>query len=185
MTSFGTQAQSTGMKMVAGLLFASGVVLVIDVGEELLIALRGPASVGAGMWLHVGFELFASVGVAVAFFEIVRRLRVTVSDLETETDRLRSLRDDFDAFVHRQFEDWDLSRAEQDVALLTVRGLCIAEIAAARNTREGTVKAQLSHIFGKVEVSNRAEFVARVLDEFLGVTSEELAARGQPATLVT
>lgn len=177
MTSFGTRTQSTGMKVVAGLLFASGIVLVIDVTEELLIALRNPASVGAGMWLHVGFELFASVGVAVAFFEIVRRMRLTVSDLETETDRLRCLREDFDAFAHRQFEHWKLSGAERDVALLAVRGLCIAEIANARNTREGTVKAQLSRIFGKVDVSNRAEFVAKVLDEFLGATCEE-AARG-------
>lgn len=172
MAGLGERAQFNSMKLVAALLFASGIVLVIDVAEEFRIALRDPPNVGLGMWLHLGFELIASFGVAVAFFEIVRRMRLTVTDLETETDRLRRLRSDFDKFVNRLFEAWMLTSAERDVALLTVRGLRITQIAEARNTREGTVKAQLSSIFRKASVSTRAEFVAQVLDEFLGVATE-------------
>lgn len=73
--------------------------------------------------------------------------------------------------LHRRFADWGLSPAERDVALLTVRGLKIADIARLRKSQQGTIKSQLSMIFRKSGVSNRTEFVASFIDELLDLSA--------------
>ena len=44
--------------------------------------------------------------------------------------------------VEEKFAQWGLTAAEQDVALFLLKGLSTQEIAALRQTSEGTVKAQ-------------------------------------------
>jgi DNA-binding NarL/FixJ family response regulator len=50
---------------------------------------------------------------------------------------------------------------------LSIKGLSIADIAAARSTREGTVKAQLNAIYGKAGVAGRHQLLGLFIDELV------------------
>lgn len=70
--------------------------------------------------------------------------------------------------IDAQFTAWRLTPAERDVALLALKGLDVAEIAAMRNAATGTVRAQLTHIYAKAGVSGRAQFAAFFVEDLLG-----------------
>ncbi len=73
----------------------------------------------------------------------------------------------FQQSIERHFAEWDLTRAERDVALLTIKGLGIPEIARLRNTAVGTVKAQNAAIYRKAGVSGRAELISALIEELI------------------
>ena len=81
----------------------------------------------------------------------------------------RFLRGEMDNFVRGKFDDWTLRPAERDIAMYILKGLSVADIATARATAEGTVKAQTSNIFRKTGVSSRTELMSLFMDEFLDV----------------
>ena len=77
------------------------------------------------------------------------------------------LRSQFDEVLHARFNEWGLTPAEKDVALFMIRGLTNEEIAAARNTAAGTIKAQSTSIFRKVGVRSKPELMSTIIDHFL------------------
>ena len=79
----------------------------------------------------------------------------------------KALRETFDDHVFEQFDKWNFTAAEKDVAILLLRGLTISEIAQLRETSNGTVKVQSHNIFRKSDVSSRVEFMAIFIDEFM------------------
>jgi len=81
--------------------------------------------------------------------------------------QLQAARGAFSEIMERHFEEWSLTPSERDVALLSIKGLPIADIASARNTRDGTVKAQLNAIYAKAGVSNRTQLVGVFIDEII------------------
>lgn len=162
--------RSRAMRLASALLFLCGMILAFDVGGELHGTLLYPRSVSAIVWAHLVFEILASAGLGWAFLLTRREMRAMRTDHQADRDRLRAIRDDFDRFLHERFQAWRLSPAECDVALLTIRGLKIAEIAGIRHAHVGTIKSQLSAIFRKSGVSTRTEFVARFIDEFLDLS---------------
>lgn len=80
---------------------------------------------------------------------------------------LRMARGEFFEMLTLQFDRWDLSAAERDVALLTVKGLSVAEIARIRNTSEGTIKSQNSAIYRKANVRTRTQLLGVLIEELL------------------
>lgn len=48
------------------------------------------------------------------------------------TDQVRVASGEFSALLEEQFASWNLTAAERDVALLTIKGLSVAEIAGNR-----------------------------------------------------
>ena len=82
-------------------------------------------------------------------------------------DTLRSLRGDFDRILNERFDQWALTPAQRDVALLTLRGLRLSEIAQHRGSAEGTIKAHLGAVFRAAGVRTRSELVGVFMEEFL------------------
>ena len=137
-------------------------------------------TIGQAEVLHLPVEALAVVLLLVNL-HIGHRHEQTLRRIDADRARtLSALRDSFDDLVRDRFAAWGLSDAERDVALLAFRGLRIGEIAEARGTREGTVKAQLSAVFRKAGVTTRAEFMALFVDEFLdiGAASGSAEAKG-------
>ncbi|EAQ05761.1 helix-turn-helix transcriptional regulator [Yoonia vestfoldensis] len=73
----------------------------------------------------------------------------------------------FQDVIEQYFKMWGLTEAECDVALLSIKGVSIADIAVMRNTRQGTIKAQNSAIYRKAGISSRAELLAVMVEELI------------------
>ena len=73
----------------------------------------------------------------------------------------------FARVIEEHFDTWGLSASERDVAMLAIKGLSIAEIAALRNTKEGTVKAQNAAVYRKAGVSGRLQLLSLFIEELL------------------
>jgi len=123
---------------------------------------------------HNLLELFAvtalGLGVGVTAREI-RRVRRTQKRIES---RLRVASGAFFDLLQEHFESWALTPSERDVALLAIKGLSINEIAAVRETKDGTVKAQCNAIYSKAGVSGRPQLLSLFIEDLM---SERLVPR--------
>ncbi len=162
------------LRKLATVLLVSTVIFGLDILLEL------PGSIVAGevhgpvQITHVVAEFGAVLLLAWGFALTRKHVLILDDDRNAQKRQLRSLRGEFDLVLQQRFRDWDLTEAEADIALLTLRGLKITEIATARNTRDGTVKSQMSAIFRKAGVSTRGELYGLFMEEFLdhGVSAQ-------------
>jgi DNA-binding CsgD family transcriptional regulator len=69
--------------------------------------------------------------------------------------------------IDGQFDRWDLTPAEREVALLMLKGLSHKEIAVVRGSSERTVRQQARAIYGKANLSGRAALSAFFLEDLL------------------
>ena len=69
--------------------------------------------------------------------------------------------------VDENFTKWGLTPAERDVALFTIKGLSLAEIADLRGTSEGTIKAQTNAIYRKASVSGRPQLLSLFIEDLM------------------
>lgn len=65
------------------------------------------------------------------------------------------------------FDDWNLTNAERDVAVMILKGLDNDAIAQVRNTAPGTVRAQATRIYAKSATDGRAQFISLFVEELL------------------
>lgn len=87
----------------------------------------------------------------------------------------RQMPAEFSTIVEDCFRVWGLTPSERQVALLVVKGFTNSEIAALRNTKEGTIKAQNNAVFRKAGVSSRMQLVNLFLDEIIWRDSDNLS----------
>ena len=80
---------------------------------------------------------------------------------------LASARHELALVLKKQFEDWQLTQTEREVAMLLLKGLSFKEIASVRDTMEKTVRQQASTIYRKANVSGRHAFSAWFIEDLL------------------
>lgn len=85
------------------------------------------------------------------------------------------------AAIDRQFDRWELSSAEREVALLLLKGLPTKEIADVRDTSERTVRQQALAVYRKSGLAGRAELAAFFLEDLLLPVAAR-AQEGAPAS---
>jgi len=73
----------------------------------------------------------------------------------------------FNDLLEQHFDDWALTASEREVATLAIKGLSIAEIAALRETKEGTIKAQSAAIYRKAGVTGRLQLLSLFIEELM------------------
>ena len=123
----------------------------------------------------VNWQLYELVQVGAAFFLIggiflsARMLRQSLSRQKVAEDNLRMASGAFMDVLQERFVEWILTPAERDVALFLIKGLSTAEIAALRDTSEGTVKAQTNAIYRKANVTGRPQLLSLFIDELMDV----------------
>lgn len=120
-----------------------------------------------GELVHLIFEMLAVLGLGYAVTMLRAYLRLLRAEAEHIRETINMLRGNFDEVLLTKFDDWGLTTAERDVTLLIIRGLSVADIAAARNTAQGTIKAQSTSIFRKIGVGSKTELMSLIIDEFL------------------
>jgi len=103
------------------------------------------------------------------------KTKAEAEKLKAETMSSPGMNDNFG----RQFEQWQLSPAERDVALLLLKGLSYQQIAASRNAAEGTVRQQALSVYRKAGLSGRSELAAFFLEDLLVLPPRDDDARRQ------
>jgi DNA-binding CsgD family transcriptional regulator len=136
-----------------------------------------------GQWdtTHMVLEAVAAIALVggVIFLMIeLRGLLTRMSDMQTGLDVAQGrLADVIEGF----FEDWRLTAAERDVAIMILKGLDNDTIAQVRRTAAGTVRAQATSIYSKSRTDGRAQFISLFVEELLagndqlGETSEAVS----------
>lgn len=117
--------------------------------------------------LHARIELVAVVALALGAALFLREAHHLSHRNARMQRELNVASGAFQTVIEQHFDDWGLTPAERDVALLSIKGVPIAEIARMRDTREGTIKAQSTAIYRKVGVSSRAELVSVMVEELI------------------
>jgi len=80
---------------------------------------------------------------------------------------MRELLKGLGSAIDSQFDRWQLTAAEREMALLMLKGLSHKEIALARDTSERTIRQQAQSIYGKANLSGRAALSAFFLEDLL------------------
>lgn len=117
--------------------------------------LREYLEIGAALGLILGLVLGA-----IAIVHISREHRQA-------KEKLRRASGAFMDLLEERFDHWGLTASERDVALFAIKGMSTQEIAALRNTSEGTVKAQTNAIYRKAGVSGRPALVSLLLEDLM------------------
>lgn len=117
--------------------------------------------------VHLIFEIVAVVGLGFGALTLRGRLVGLRSYAERAAETIEVMRGHFEEVLEMNFSKWGLTKAERDITLLIVRGLTVAQIAEARSTAQGTIKAQSTSIFRKIGVSSKTELLSLIIDEFI------------------
>lgn len=158
-------SSSVIFKIGVGVYLAAALVFFVDLIGEITGVYLFKVS-----WLvHELIELATMVGFLVGALLLWRsNHQLTVRNQEVER-HLQAAQGEFFTMLNLQFDRWGLSNAERDVAMLTVKGLSVAEIAELRETSQGTIKSQNNAIYRKADVKSRTQLVSALIEDLLVV----------------
>lgn len=112
-------------------------------------------------------EVFSAIGMLLG---VVMSL-LLIYFLGTRANRLdgqvRAVAGDFQKFVEKQFDQWQLTQTERHVAILVMKGFSNSEISRMRGTTESTVKSQLTSIFRKTGLTSRQQLTTHMIEDIL------------------
>lgn len=131
--------------------------------------------------LHVAFELLmiAAAGVGIlAFWLAWWGARRSVAELERSLERQRAERDAWrqsaesaleglGRAMDAQFDAWQLTPAEREVALLVLKGRSHKQIARLTQRSERTVRQHAASVYEKAGLAGRAELAAFFLEDVM------------------
>lgn len=128
---------------------------------------------GIGIFIRVGVTIGLVLGTTLGWSALRHSL---LKARETE----RKLKDASNAFMEvmaEHFDQWGLTPAERDVALFSLKGMTVNQIAELRGTSTGTVKAQTNAIYRKAGVNGRPQLLSLFIDDLI---QDEPPARMSP-----
>ena len=180
-------AGAISITLVAALQLVCGAFFVFDLASTIFGWRTTPIS-----WsLREAIEIMATLGLILGMVLgglLIRTLSVAVivlalaalpaaADFETGISYYKSGKyleaaGEFQALVAERFDDWGLTPSERDVALFMLKGFSNAEIAALRETSEGTIKAQSTAVFRKAGVTGRAQLLSGFIEDVMSVGDE-------------
>lgn len=114
--------------------------------------------------IEIGAALGLLVGLVLGL-RVLSRLMQRNARIESQ---LRAASGAFAELMEDHFEEWGLTAAERDVALFSLKGMSLQEIADIRGTSAGTVKAQTNAIYRKAGVNSRAQLLSLFIDDLMG-----------------
>ena len=135
--------------------------------SELIGEITGYYLFSASWLVHEIIALATFFGFVVGGFLIWRSYQFSQKSRDEIERLLRSAQGEFFEMLNLQFDRWQLSDAEKDVALLTVKGMTVNEIAELRRTSPGTIKSQNNSIYRKADVKSRTQLLGKLIDRLL------------------
>jgi DNA-binding CsgD family transcriptional regulator len=117
--------------------------------------------------IHIAIETMAAIGlIAAVIFET--RYLIALLRRKTHLEHQVSIAAGaFNEVLLLHFDQWGLTPAERDVAIFTIKGFSIAEVAVLRGSAEGTIKSQLNAVYRKAGVSGRGALLGLLVDDLI------------------
>ncbi|WP_371170259.1 helix-turn-helix transcriptional regulator [Aliiroseovarius sp. 2305UL8-7] len=126
------------------------------------------ADIGSdGGVVAVGIEALIFVMVLSVLAMEIQRAHLLRKKIVAQEVELNTLKGNLADTVKAQFEQWNLSKSECEVAWLVIKGFSFREISNLRSVAEKTVRKQAGSIYTKSNTSNRSEFTASFLEDLL------------------
>ena len=111
-------------------------------------------------------------------FELSEQLEVTRAEANRWRSEARDLMEGLAAALDDQFERWNLSPAEKEVALLLLKGLSHKDVAEIRSVTEATARQQARAVYKKAGLSGRHDLAAFFLEDLmLPIEAEDKSER--------
>ena len=136
---------------------------VFDIGVTML----GLPIVPINWTFYELIEISAAVGLICGVILGAVALRWSMVQSAHAKSQLRAASGAFMELLQDRFAEWELTPAERDVALFSIKGLSTQEIAQMRQTSEGTVKAQTNAIYRKAKVSGRPQLLSLFIEDLM------------------
>jgi DNA-binding CsgD family transcriptional regulator len=121
---------------------------------------------------HEMIELSAVLSLIIGMGVAVYTLRKTLMRNQKVEDQLLLASGEFEKLLKMKFELWGLTRAENEVALLSLKGFSTAEIAQLRGKSEGTIKSQNAAIYRKAGVNGRTQLLSSFVEDMVDYAIE-------------
>lgn len=121
-------------------------------------------------WEHEHSEPLEAPFVAALVFGTVysgNELRKMLQRFQRITEQLKVASGAFADVLEDNFEQWNLTPSERDVAIFSIKGLSISDIAQMRDTKEGTIKAQCNALYRKAGVTGRSQLLSHFLEDLM------------------
>ncbi len=116
---------------------------------------------------HLLLESVAAIALIAGVIFLMIELRGLLSRMSDMQTGLEIAHGHLAEVIQGFFEDWNLTNAERDVAIMILKGLDNDAIAQVRNTASGTVRAQATNIYAKSASNGRAQFISLFVEELL------------------
>ena len=151
-----------------------GILLALEIMSE-----EGP--IHLAKLLFESLELFLIIGAVIGTTVLFSRFQTQREEQALLMDELEVARSQGRAWrakaqkhliglssaIREQFEQWALSPAESEVAMLMLKGFSHKEIAKLRQTSETTIRQQARMVYEKANVKSRQSFCAFFLEDLL------------------
>jgi len=153
-----------------------GLVVALNLADVLYDYREGAAAahlISEGLLTLLSFSLIGGLGLSVwRQSRDNRRLKRELAESAARAAaqppaEMQAARHHLAVMTEKQFEAWELTQTEKEVAMLLLKGLSFKEIASVRDTLEKTVRQQASSIYRKSGLSGRHEFAAWFIEDFL------------------
>jgi DNA-binding CsgD family transcriptional regulator len=120
-----------------------------------------------GVGFHVAIEGLIAFALMAGIILGAGQVRMLLNEAKRRDDALAIASGALADLIQERFGRWMLTAAEADVALFTLKGFGVSEIAELRNSAPGTVRAQLTRVYAKAGVDSRGALVSLFFDELL------------------
>ena len=116
---------------------------------------------------HFYLEFAFVIVLITLFYFQFREFKGLYNRVYKAEEKLNNLREGLQATIEGQLNAWQLTKAEKEVAWLTIKGVSYSKIAELRGVSERTVSQQISNIFKKSNVNNRHEFISSFVEDLI------------------
>lgn len=117
----------------------------------------------------LGILLWVWVGQIAKMKSEIRVSEQRLQELRREAERwqeqVAAIKPGLSEAIDKQFDAWQLTHAEREIARLILKGLANKEIASVRTSSEQTIKQQANAIYRKAGLASRAQLAAFFLED--------------------
>lgn len=167
-----TDRENTGLRAALVLLVAVCAFVAADLvldreagAEPVHVVLEGALmalSAGGAIWLWMTLRQTRMEKVT-----LERDIEAARAEATRWREEAREMLEGLGASMGRQFDRWELTTAEREVALLMLKGLSHKHAARVRNVSERTVRQQALAVYRKAGLAGRSELAAFFLEDLL------------------